>query len=350
MNQKQKQKKLLIGLSVLVIILLLLWIAIQLFQKHQTEEQERLQQEETASQILTESRTYTSLNYYNQDHNLSFSLNPDSNQWIWTDHPDFPLDNSNITEILNTLNQLKPLQTITDGDTLESYGLDLQNPAAAITASDAQGQTLTLTLGNAAIDGTGYYMLLNQQESPVYLIDKTLYENIGKDIYDMYDLPDLPVLNQENLQSVTVKSPTGDSLFSIQKEENDTNQDHANPDNENQDDDANQDIRWISNGVDISDQENLKSLLDALPQLNIQSCYKFDPTEEDLSSCGFSQPISIEILYTDESQENQTLTVYLGNQDPEQSSWYLRLNTDPAIYQVSNSVIQSLLDAYNNQD
>lgn len=347
MNQKQKQKKLLIGLSILVIILLLLFITIQLFQKHQTEEQERLQQEENASQILTESRTYTSLNYYNQDHNLSFSLSPDSNQWVWTDHPDFPLDNSNITEILNTLNQLKPLQTITDGDTLESYGLDLQNPAAAITASDAQGQTLTLTLGNLAIDGTGYYMLLNQQESPVYLIDKALYENISKDIYDMYDLPDLPVLNQESLQSVIIKGPNGDSLFSIQKE-----QDHTNPDDENQDD-ANQDITWTSNGVDISDQENLKSLLDALPQLSIQSCYKFDPTEEDLSSCGFSQPISIEILYTDESQNNQeeqALTVYVGNQDPEQSSWYLRLNTDPAIYQVSNSVIQSLLDAYNNQD
>ncbi len=42
-----------------------------------------------------------------------------------------------------------------------------------------EGETLTLDFGNATTDGTSYYMLMNGQESPVYIISGTLYDYLS---------------------------------------------------------------------------------------------------------------------------------------------------------------------------
>ena len=51
----------------------------------------------------------------------------------WADDPDFPLDDTTVTAMVDLLTSLKPQQTITDGDTLEAYGLD--DPFATLTAT-----------------------------------------------------------------------------------------------------------------------------------------------------------------------------------------------------------------------
>ena len=114
------------------------------------------------------------------------------------------------------LTNLKPQQTITEGDTLEAYGLD--QPFATLTAAKPDGGTLTISLGNTTTDGNSYYMLMNEQESPVYIISNSLYTEMSKTIYDMCDLPELPQLTEENLQSVTVEGAASTLLRPIDKE------------------------------------------------------------------------------------------------------------------------------------
>ncbi|OKY92595.1 MAG: hypothetical protein BHV61_00585 [Collinsella sp. 60_9] len=106
--------------------------------------------EEEAAQksasAITEDHGYTSLTYTNSTATLSFTQDEDGN-WIWADDPEFPLDDSTITYIIQTLQSLKPQQTITDGDTLEAYGLD--QPSATLTATDAETGEIEVESNNA---------------------------------------------------------------------------------------------------------------------------------------------------------------------------------------------------------
>ena len=70
-------------------------------------------------------------------------------------------------------------------------GLWPDQPFATLTAAKPDGGTLTISLGNTTTDGNSYYMLMNEQESPVY-ISNSLYNEMSKTIYDMCDLPELP--------------------------------------------------------------------------------------------------------------------------------------------------------------
>ena len=77
-------------------------------------------------------------------------------------------------------------------------------PEESSVAGILEGETLTLDFGNATTDGTSYYMLMNGQESPVYIVADTLYNYMCTAIYDMCALPELPLLTEERILSVTV--------------------------------------------------------------------------------------------------------------------------------------------------
>ena len=188
----RQQQKLLRGLVIAAVVLLAVLAAVLLFKRHSAEKQAEEEAAQKSASAITEDHGYTSLTYTNSTATLSFTQDEDGS-WIWADDPEFPLDDSTITYIIQTLQSLKPQQTITDGDTLEAYGLD--QPSATLTATDAEtGETLKLTFGKATTDGTSYYMLMNDAESPVYIVSGTLYDYLSTPIYDMCVLPELPVL------------------------------------------------------------------------------------------------------------------------------------------------------------
>ena len=214
MNRTQK-KTLVLLLGILVGLGILLAVVSAVKRSSAQREAEEAAAQDAASVITETEAAYSSLTYDNGSATLSFHLD-EAGKWVWSDDPEFPLDDSTIQSILTLLTNLKPQQTITEGDTLEAYGLD--QPFATLTAAKPDGGTLTISLGNTTTDGNSYYMLMNEQESPVYIISNSLYTEMSKTIYDMCDLPDLPQLTEENLQSVTVEGAASTLLRPIDKE------------------------------------------------------------------------------------------------------------------------------------
>ena len=85
--------------------------------------------------------------------------------------------------------------------------------------TDAEtGETLKLTFGKATTDGTSYYMLMNDAESPVYIVSGTLYDYLSTPIYDMCVLPELPVLTEETLNSLTIQGAVETTLTAAHNE------------------------------------------------------------------------------------------------------------------------------------
>ena len=188
MNRKQKRTLLLLAAAVAVLAVVLL--AVRAAKNRQQEQEAEAAAAAAASSVITDpAASYRELSYSNGTATLSFAVDEDGS-WYWKDDADFPLDQTYLTKMVNTLSALRPQQTITDGDTLEAYGL--AEPSRTLTAIAGNGMTVTLALGNTTTDGDSYYMLMNGAQTPVYIISDELAREMDVSIYDMFILPELP--------------------------------------------------------------------------------------------------------------------------------------------------------------
>ena len=319
MNRTQK-KTLVLLLGILVGLGILLAVVSAVKRSSAQREAEEAAAQDAASVITETEAAYSSLTYDNGNATLSFHLD-EAGKWVWSDDPEFPLDDSTIQSILTLLTNLKPQQTITEGDTLEAYGLD--QPFATLTAAKPDGGTLTISLGNTTTDGNSYYMLMNEQESPVYIISNSLYTEMSKTIYDMCDLPELPQLTEENLQSVTVEGAASTLLRPIDKE--------------------------TSTDEETGEETVTASLLAELGALTFTKCVDYKPTDEAAALCGFDAPqATVTILYLNDTGTEGTLTLTFGSENLDQTGYYVRMEGDSTIYQMDTASVDTILSVAEN--
>ena len=330
MNRSQKKTLfLLVGIIVVLAVILAVVTAVRRSNEERAAEEEAAQD---AASVITETEaSYSALSYDNGTATLSFQLD-ESGKWVWADDPEFPLDDSTIQSILTLLTNLKPQQTITDGDTLEAYGLD--QPVATLTATKPDGGTLTIALGNTTTDGNSYYMLMNGQESPVYIISNSLYTEMTKTIYDMCDLPDLPDLTEENIQSVTIEGAASTLLRPINRE--------TSTDEETGEETVS--VTWAAGGEDVTGNADTASLLAELGAPTLTKCVDYKPTDEAAELCGFDDPLAtVTVLYLDETGQEQTLVLTFGSENLDQTGYYVQLGEDSTIYQMDTSSVDTIL-------
>ena len=330
MNRSQKKTLfLLVGIIVVLAVILAVVTAVRRSNEERAAEEEAAQD---AASVITETEaSYSALSYDNGTATLSFQLD-ESGKWVWADDPEFPLDDSTIQSILTLLTNLKPQQTITDGDTLEAYGLD--QPVATLTATKPDGGTLTIALGNTTTDGNSYYMLMNGQESPVYIISNSLYTEMTKTIYDMCDLPDLPDLTEENIQSVTIEGAASTLLRPINRE--------TSTDEETGEETVS--VTWAAGGEDVTGNADTASLLAEPGALTLTKCVDYKPTDEAAELCGFDDPLAtVTVLYLDETGQEQTLVLTFGSENLDQTGYYVQLGEDSTIYQMDTSSVDTIL-------
>ena len=334
----RQQQKLLRGLVIAAVVLLAVLAAVLLFKRHSAEKQAEEEAAQEAASAITEDHGYTSLTYTNSTATLSFTQDEDGS-WIWADDPEFPLDDSTITYIIQILQSLKPQQTLTDGDTLEAYGLD--QPSATLTATDAEtGETLKLTFGKSTTDGTSYYMLMNDAESPVYIVSDTLYNYLSTPIYDMCVLPELPVLTEETLNSLTIQGAVETTLTAAHNESTSTDK------TDGEDGEETSSVTWTSGETDVTDNETLQSLLDELSTLSFTKCADYKPSDEAVELCGFGSPTAVlTASYVTDSGTEGTLTLTLGTKNVDGDSYYARMDDDTTIYLLSASAVSALVTA-----
>lgn len=322
----RKQKRLLRKLILLVVLLAAVLGIVKLVQHRKAAQEEADAAARQEEGILTEQQAYTAIQYWNGSTTLSFALDEDG-QWTWADDPDFPLDDSTVTQISGLLSSLKPQQTITDGDTLEAYGLD--DPSATLTATGSDGKTLTLSFGKTTTDETSYYMLMNNEESPVYIVDGALRSAMDTTIYDMCLLPELPVLTADVLSKV--KLTAGENILLLNaKQENDA-------------------TTWTSAGKDVTDNDRVADIVAGLKGLSITRCTDYKPSDEAAEICGFTAPsATVDVTYLSDSGTDQTLRLTIGARTLAEDGYYVRVDDGKAIYEMPADTLSALVDAAAN--
>lgn len=333
-NQQKRTFRILLTVAIILAVAL---AAVLIYKSRSAKAQEEAEAQAQADAVITQDQEYTDLTYYNGSATLSFTLDEDGS-WVWADDPTFPLNQTTVTAIVDLLTSLTPQQTITDGDTLEAYGLD--NPSATLTASGADGVSLSLSLGKTTTDGASYYMMMNGDESTVYIISGTLYNYLSTPIYDMCTLPEIPDLSEENLSSITVMGAVSTTLTASQEEAEAADGEEAG--SEDTDADAAEvTVTWTdSQGTDVTDNEQADALLTELSTFSLTKCADWRPSDEAVSICGLETPAAVAEITTASS----TLTITVGGATLDGTGYYVRLNDDTTIYQADTASVDTLLE------
>ena len=268
----------------------------------------------------------TALTYYNGTATLDFHRN-DAGKWVWTADPDFPLDNTQITSILETLSAMEPQQTIETVESLDSLGLD--SPAATISAVYEGGSTFTLAFGNATTDGASYYAIKNGQAAPVYIYSGELMELMELGVYDMCALPELPTLSEEKVQRVTIQGTAGEDgtvpRSTIDAGEGET-------------------LSWTCNGKDVTASQRVRDLFTDLADLSLTRCVTYRPSDEAASLCGFTAPTAtLWSNYTTSTDLEGHFQMVIGGLTLDGQGRYVRIGDDPSIYSVPVELLDSIL-------
>jgi len=339
----RSQKKMLLRLAGMVLLLLAVLLIVLGVKRHKARQEEEAAQQQAAEGVIVQERAYSALTYSNGSATLSFSVDADGS-WIWADDPDFPLDDATVTSIVDLISNLKPQQTITDGDTMEAYGLD--QPSMTLTATSAEdGGTLTIALGKATTDGNSYYMLMNGDESTVYIIADSLYQKMSVPIYDMCRLPELPALTADTLVSLTVAGTETTTLTAQRPESASAGESDSPEDSENQ---TAAITTWRSGGANVTDDPTVTALLEDLSHLTLTKCVDFKPSDEAAEICGFTEPTAVlTAKYLGNGEVEQTFVLSVGAALPgssgDSSDYYVRVDDDTTIYQMSGTALATLL-------
>lgn len=329
MNRKQKRTLLLLAAAAAVLLAVLL--AVRAANSRRQQQEAEAAAAAAASGVITDpAASYRELSYFNGTATLSFALDEDGN-WYWKDDADFPLDQSYLTKMVNTLSALKPQQTITEGDTLEAYGL--AEPGRTLTAIAGNGMTTTLALGNTTTDGDSYYMLMNGAQTPVYIISDELAREMDVSIYDMCVLPELSLPSEDQLTSVNISGAADVTLTAIRGE---AGEDGKTP------------VTWRSGGANVTDDEQVRSILDQILSLKLDGCADYRPSDGAASLCGFDEPDAVVTVRYTSGGAVETLTLTVGARLLDGDGRYVRVNDDETIYRMSADRLDAVMRAAAN--
>lgn len=304
----------------------------------------------SGSGVPSDPGAYRALRCYNGAATLSFALDEDG-KWIWADGPDFPLNDETVTSILDTLSSLKFQQVLPAGEDKAEYGLD--SPSATLTASTGEeGKEQTLLFGKTTTDGDSYYMMMEGDESTVYIVADTLVNLMRTPIYDMCVPPELPDLSEENLRALTiqgaapeVQAPEGGE----EEEDGDSEEPEEEPErptvtlNARRSNGEDQPALWFEGNDNVTAAPLMQDLLYDLKNMTMAKCVDYFPSEEAEEICGFQNADAILKVEYAANGTDQTFTLTVGNRMPDESGRYVRLGGDGPIYALATDSVDAVM-------
>jgi len=330
MTWRQRQLNTFLG-TILLILVAAVVVVLGLRYRENLAKPEENEAIDPVSGTVIDQSVYTALAYQTDDFSLSFSKD-DADAWHWDGDPEFPLDDTTVTQILDALIAWNPQQTLTDAEALEAS--QISRSTRSLTATTADGASTTLVFGKATTDGNSHYVQLNGDETTVYITDNTLYDLLDIPVYDMCRLPELPALQENTILSVAIGRPAEDdgqlapfTVLTSQRAE-----------------DGTETTTWRSNGANVTDDPSVKALVADLTALTISKCIDYNPSAEAVSICGLDAPTAdLTVTYASDDGAEKALYLVVGNRLPDGSGRYVRLAESTTIYFLPTELLDPLM-------
>ena len=300
---RKKNKGILILLAVLI-LLVAVYFGLRTWNAQQEEKAQEEQEAATVHVTDTSAEDIVSLKFNVGNGDLEFSKEDD--QWHYTPDKDFPLQQSYPEDMAETVGSITAGRELTDGDSIDAYGLD--EPAYTIEYTDADGNTTELLFGD--MTGDDYYVMLNGNDT-VYTVNSSVIDPFNYTLDDMARLDDYPSIGSGNLVKEVITQNGETTAY------------------DSEDEDQAEDIAAVAGG---------------LGAVSLSEAADYSVEDEDLDVYGLDEDsrITVEATYTQDDEEQQ-LTLYIGNEDGS-GNRYVMLNDSRIVYLISDEICDNILN------
>lgn len=240
--------------------------------------------------------------------------------WRYEPDPSFPLDDSYLVSIAQTLQPLEAIRVFDAPDALDAYGLT--EGAKSVTAT-SDGASFTILLGNSY--GEEVYAKTPEGET-VYAISNALSQAIDHTLLELVKLPVLPTAAEADLETITVTTSAGETVYqkSTQTDEDDV-----------------ETYTWTKNGeAVVEDDQTLSDLLSAVSAPSFTACYDYKGDADTRAACGLNEGTTVTV---DTKEAGYTLT--LGRQTDIGVGYYAALEGEAGIYTLAAALTEPLMAA-----
>ena len=302
-SMRKKNRGALILLAILV-LMLAAYFALRAWNTGQ--EKKEKEQQEAAAVHVTETSADEIVSFKFNVGNGDLELNKEDDRWYYTPDKDFPLKQSYPEEMAETAGSITADRKLTDGDSIEAYGLD--DPVYTIEYTDADGNVTELLFGD--MTGDDYYVMKDGSDT-VYTVGSSVIDPFNHALDDMAQLDDYPSIGSGNLVKEVI---TQNGVTTIYDSEND---------------DQTEDMAAIAGG---------------LGAVTLSEAADYSVEDEDLAMYGLDEDsrITVEAIYT-QNDEDQILTLYIGNEDGN-GNRYVMMNDSRIVYLISDEICGNILN------
>ena len=302
-GMRKKNKGILILLAVLI-LLVAVYFGLRTWNAQQEEKAQEEQEAATVHVTDTSAEDIVSLKFNVGNGDLEFGKEDD--QWYYTPDKDFPLQQSYPEDMAETVGSITAGRELTDGDSIDAYGLD--EPAYTIEYTDADGNTAELLFGD--MTGDDYYVMLNGNDT-VYTVNSSVIDPFNYTLDDMARLDDYPSIGSGNLVKEVITQNGETTTY------------------DSEDEDQAEDIAAVAGG---------------LGAVSLSEAADYSVEDEDLDVYGLDEDsrITVEATYTQDDEE-QLLTLYIGNEDGS-GNRYVMLNDSRIVYLISDEICDNILN------
>lgn len=148
----------------------------------------------------------TSLRYKAKDADLT--LIKEGELWKSEEQPDRPINQDHVESIINTVKVVNASRIISETtENLQDYGLD--NPVAYVCATQKDGVTLTIQIGNRVSTKDGYYAMVNE-DGKIYLLPTSYGSGLQYNDIDMTAVDETISFASEDIYYLKVDNRDGE--------------------------------------------------------------------------------------------------------------------------------------------
>lgn len=302
-SMRKKNKGILI-LLVILVLMLAVYFGLRAWNTKQEEKEEEAQEASTIHVTDTSADDIVSLKFNVGNGDLEFDKEDD--QWYYTPDRDFPLQQSYPEDMSETVGSITADRELTDGDSLDAYGLD--DPVYTIEYTDADGNVTELLFGD--MTGDDYYVMLSGNDT-VYTVSSSVIDPLNHALDDMAQLDDYPSIGSENLVKEVITQNGETTTY------------------DSEDEDQEEDIAAVAGG---------------LGAVTLSEAADYSVEDEDLDMYGLDEEsrITVEATYTQDDEE-QLLTLYIGSEDGN-GNRYVMMNDSRIVYLISDEICDNILN------
>ncbi len=298
----KKDRKRIIILLATLLILLAAFFGLRAFNDR---EEERIKEEEQASQVeITKLSALQSISYKNETGEISLTKQED--QWVFSDEPKVKLDQSYITAMESAITDLTATRELEDPDELSYYGLE--EPVCEIRAEDEDGTETTIYVGNGT--DSDYYLTADDKEK-VYTGGSSLMSAVQYEKKQLIENDTVPSIGKDNVAKITIQGlEDGDVSYTAK-------------DNE----------------------DEIGTILGGVGALSFGDCEDYNVTGKALAGYGLNKKsrITLTITYKDDDKE-KNFCLYIGKPDDTSTYRYVQVKDSNIVNKALTDTVDNLLN------